>query len=669
MAENVTTTNDSLKSTSCQIVENFVFVWIDSNFDEPNEKNQQFISKLENIVNSIQKFTDIDQCIEFLAKIKDENIFLLISDPLGRKLLPLIQQYTQIYSIYTTLKQQPWMKQYDDIKNVVSLDELLNILEQDIRQLNNDLISMNIIPQSLNTDLNRLEPSFMYFQLLKENLFVLEYDQHAFDELVTFCRTKYHNKKDELKIIDKFQKTYDKNTAIKWYTDECFVYHMLNKALRMVNIETIMKFGLVLHDIYYQIEQRHLESKYAPALHDNLHVVYRGKRISNTEFEKIKRNIGGLISFNNFLSTSEEFSVASRFATVSRSNKDKIGVIFTIKIDPLNASAPYASIKDISLYDNEKEVLFSISSIFRIDEVSKCQKNKRFWQVDLSLTSDNDPQLRRLTDHMRHALGGGDVWHRMGQLMIKIGELKKAEEIFGILLEKVPQNDRKQCAFLCNQLGYIWKQKGNLDNALHYYKSSLATSLNYLPSNDPLFSSVYSNIGGILKKQGKLDEALKYYQRVLQNDLSMFEPNQIEIAIDYNNIGAILEEQGKYSDALKSYDQALEIKLAHLPPNHPSLAKTYMNIGSLHHKMDDNAMAITYYEKALANQQRSLLSNDPSLMITHIRLADLYESLHKYKEAVEHRQSMIYIARQILGDNHAEVQKEQKYLDELRKKI
>ncbi|CAF4497750.1 unnamed protein product, partial [Rotaria sp. Silwood2] len=491
MAENVITTNDSSKSTSNQIVENFIFVWLNSGCDEPHEKNQQFISKLETIINSIEKFTDIDQCIELLAKIKDEKIFLFISDSLGRKLLPLIQQYTQIYSIYTTFKQQLWMQQYDNIKNVSSLDELLDKIQEDIRQLNNDLISMSIIPQSSNTDLNRLEPSFMYFQLLKENLFVLQYDQHAFDELITYCRTIYHNKKEELNNIDKFQKNYDKNKAIKWYTDECFVYHVLNKALRIFDIETIMKFSFVLRDIHCQIEERHIEPKYAPALHDGLHVVYRGKRISNIELEKIKRNIGGLISFNNFLSTSEEFNVASRFATISESNKGKLGVIFTIKINPLKTTAPYASIKDI---------------------ISKCEKNNRFWQVDLSLTSDNDLQLRRLTDHMRHALGDGDVWHRIGQLMIKIGELKKAEEIFGILLEKVPENDRKQCAFLCNQLGYIWKQKGNLDNALHYYKNSLAASLKYLPPTDPLFSSVYSNIGGILKKQGKLDEALKYYQ-------------------------------------------------------------------------------------------------------------------------------------------------------------
>ncbi|CAF3006143.1 unnamed protein product, partial [Rotaria sp. Silwood2] len=258
MAENVITTNDSSKSTSNQIVENFIFVWLNSGCDEPHEKNQQFISKLETIINSIEKFTDIDQCIELLAKIKDEKIFLFISDSLGRKLLPLIQQYTQIYSIYTTFKQQLWMQQYDNIKNVSSLDELLDKIQEDIRQLNNDLISMSIIPQSSNTDLNRLEPSFMYFQLLKENLFVLQYDQHAFDELITYCRTIYHNKKEELNNIDKFQKNYDKNKAIKWYTDECFVYHVLNKALRIFDIETIMKFSFVLRDIHCQIEERHI---------------------------------------------------------------------------------------------------------------------------------------------------------------------------------------------------------------------------------------------------------------------------------------------------------------------------------------------------------------------------------------------------------------------------
>ncbi len=53
---------------------------------------------------------------------------------------------------------------------------LCNELKKEICQLNNDLISINIIPTSSTTNLNELDPSFMYFQLLKENLLTIKYN-------------------------------------------------------------------------------------------------------------------------------------------------------------------------------------------------------------------------------------------------------------------------------------------------------------------------------------------------------------------------------------------------------------------------------------------------------------------------------------------------------------
>ena len=37
-------------------------------------------------------------------------------------------------------------------------------------------------------------------------------------------------------------------------------------------------------------------------------------------------------------------------------------------------------------------------SVFRIGEIKQIDNNNRLWQVDLTLTSDNDPQLHALTE-------------------------------------------------------------------------------------------------------------------------------------------------------------------------------------------------------------------------------------------------------------------------------
>jgi uncharacterized protein HemY len=67
-------------------------------------------------------------------------------------------------------------------------------------------------------------------------------------------------------------------------------------------------------------------------------------------------------------------------------------------------------------------------SIFRIGEIEKIDQD--LWQINLSFTSNNDEQLQCLTEQIRKKTWGPAGWRRLGQLMVKIGEFDKAEEIY-----------------------------------------------------------------------------------------------------------------------------------------------------------------------------------------------------------------------------------------------
>lgn len=60
------------------------------------------------------------------------------------------------------------------------------------------------------------------------------------------------------------------------------------------------------------------------------------------------------------------------------------------------------------------------------------------------LTDDNDQQLKRLTELIRHEIGGGNGWHRLGILMNKMGKFEKALEIYNILLDKTSNINSKE---------------------------------------------------------------------------------------------------------------------------------------------------------------------------------------------------------------------------------
>jgi len=102
------------------------------------------------------------------------------------------------------------------------------------------------------------------------------------------------------------------------------------------------------------------------------------------EFKKLKKSIGGLLSFNNFLSTSTNRHVSLGFAEHSLNKDDLIAVLFEIHIDPAIRTVSFASLDGISYYSRENEILFSMHSIFRISGIEHLYN--RIWNVQLKLT-------------------------------------------------------------------------------------------------------------------------------------------------------------------------------------------------------------------------------------------------------------------------------------------
>ena len=582
--------------------------------------------------------------------------------------MPLFEDHKQIDSIYVfcsdKARHQSWAKDYRAIKGIFSqIESICEALQEAVRQAEGNLIPISIMPPRVSLDINELDQSFMYSNLLKEILLDLPVDDASKKELVDFCRKQYAENGNELKIIDEFQEKYDQPSPIWWYTRECFTYSMLNRALRMPDVELTIKMGFFIRDLHRQIESLHAQSTARRSF-----VVYRGQGMLSEEFERMRVSQGCLLSFNNFLSTSRTKRVSLAFARQAERNNSLTAILFRMKIHPAVSSTPFASLDRISYYSGkEKEILFSMHTVFRIDGMK--QMGKRLWLVNLTLTSDNDEQLNQLTEHMRKTIQGPTGLHRLGTLMIKMGEFSKAEEIFVALASKASKSDRKQLASLQNQLGYIHDEKGDLNKALAHYRQSLEIKLSYSSSDDddPL-SNIYSNIGAVLKRQGDLNGALEHLQRALQIDLHAKEPDQLKIALRHNNIGGVLDDQKQHVEALMSYQCALEIRLKHLPPRHPSLATSYNNIAGVHYQLGDKLTALSFFEISLEIDQKSLPSNHPSLSITHHNIARVMENLLRFNEAVGHAQRAVDIVSHAFSLDHPQAKLYQTYLDSLQEK-
>ncbi|UJR07018.1 hypothetical protein I4U23_011306 [Adineta vaga] len=127
------------------------------------------------------------------------------------------------------------------------------------------------------------------------------------------------------------------------------------------------------------------------------------------------------------------------FAHDASINTDMIGIFFRISIDPSVPSTPFASIREVSHYQTEEEILFSMHSIFRIGEITKMDDSNLLFQVNLQLTADSDQDLRVLTDRIRKEVDDETGWRQLGLLLLKIA-LSYLERGLNIFQSSLPPN-------------------------------------------------------------------------------------------------------------------------------------------------------------------------------------------------------------------------------------
>ena len=635
------------------IVQNFVLLWLDSNINKSNDDYNNSMTQLRKIVNTIDTFTDTDQCVGFLSDIKDEKVFILVSGDIAQSIVPRIHDTSQLDSIYVFCvkksKHEQWVKQWAKVKGIFTeIDSLCNTLKRDAQQCDRDFTSISVTSK----DLNQLDPSFMYTQLLKETLIEMPHNEKEKTQLADFCREQYRDNLFELQIIDEFEHSYHLHTPIWWYTRECFTYKMLNRALRTQEVEIIIKMGFFLRDAHRQVEELHSSQM---EHHGDPITVYRGQGMSNADFESIRKNQGGLLSFNNFLSTSRNENVSLAFARGALHNPDSVGILFVMTINPSISSTPFALLDNVSYYeDSEKEILFSMHTVFRIDRIKPIEDH--LWQVELALSSDDDDQaLKRLTKRMREETQGSTGWHRLGKLLIKIGNFDKAKEVYQILLDETPKEDENQLSHLYHMLGIVNGSKADYREALKFYQKASEIQQKYLPPNHSDLATTYNNIGFVHKSMGEYSKALEFYQKTLDIRQNSLPPNHPDLAQIYNNIGQMHENMGAYSKALDFYQKSLGIQQQSLPSNHPDLATTYNNIGMIHTNMGAYSKALDFHEKALEIKQKSLLPHHPDLATTYNNIGMVHTSMGAYSKALEFYQKGLEIQQKSLSPNHPDL--------------
>ncbi|CAF1342373.1 unnamed protein product [Adineta steineri] len=672
-ATSKSTASSNIRQPRQRTAQNYLLVWVDANIDQANKDCQDTLNQLKNVVNDVNLCTEPNQCIQVLNKVDKEHAFVITSGSLGQHLVPEIHDMPQVDAIYIFCgdksRHQGWAQNWTKIKGIhTNIKSICQALQLAVKQCDQDTVAVSFLAvneMASTESLNQLEPTFMYTQLFKEILLDIEYDRKAIKDLAACCREVFTGNTFELKIINEFEHDYRPEQAIWWYTRECFTNKMLNQALRILDADIIINMGFFLRDVHQQIQQLHKQQ--VNSYGKKTFLVYRGQGLMQSDFEKLQKARGGLMSFNNFLSTSKDKEVSLHFAQYASAEQNKVGVLFIMSIDPCIKSTPFASTHEVSDFEEGDEILFSMHTVFRVNAIKQMDNKNQLYQVELQLTTDDDQQLRLLTDRIRKETDGNTGWERLGKLLLKIGQFNKAEELYNVLLEQTSNEVEK--ALYYNQLGIIETEQGDYEKAIWYYEQGLQIRKKTLPSNHPDLATSYNNIGNVYNHMGEYSKALSYYEKALEIRQKTLPPNHPDLATSYNNIGLVYYNMGECSKSLSCHEKALEIRQKTLPSNHPDFAITYNNIGKVYDSMGEYSKALSYYEKALGIDQKALPSNHPLLATSYNNIGLVFKNMKDYSKALSSFERALNIWQRALPPTHPDIKDVKKCIEVVKKKL
>ena len=317
---------------------------------------------------------------------------------------------------------------------------------------NQDSLSFRFFEHNQKTMRNLTEEpaSFMWFQLLVDVLQRIPIDQSANEEMIRACKEHCHGNEIRLQILKGFGDS-GPSDAIKWYTKDSFLYRLLNEALRTEDTDMLHLFRKFIIDLHSQIKQKQRQHSFSTP---NMKV-YRGQAMFKSELERLLNSIGHLVSVNSFFSASLMEDVAEIFSGSDQSDTQKVSVFFRIDVDLGLQHTLFACLDNLSEYPSEDEVLFSLSSVFEVMNVSE-ERDKHRWCVDLRATDEGYEILEKYRQFMALDAETPTIEIVFGRLLMYMGQYEKAARYFVSLDTRINYSQMvERVAILSNQANCV----------------------------------------------------------------------------------------------------------------------------------------------------------------------------------------------------------------------
>ncbi|CAF4692120.1 unnamed protein product [Rotaria sp. Silwood1] len=603
-------------------------------------------SNLLKINPAAQFYTDIQLCIDIIKTISNENIFLIISNILLSNIFDYIYSLQSIIAIFIYDDKQQInefkIKYPKIIDTYTNQYDLFKSIEEKIQFIEKQTFIYSLFNQKHKLITNE-SASFLWYYMLIDILKQIPQNESLRDEILNKCSDYYRTNRLELDNIELFRQNYLTQQAIQWYRNDCFIYKLLNRALRTIDFEILYSIRFFIIDLYFQIKKEYKNIKKQEYL-----IVYHAQIMSIEEIKKLKKYIGYLISINNFLLTSYNKNLLLK-NYFQENFSIYVNVLFEIHID---LRIETISLTNISSLCHENEILLNINSIFKIDSIEYDSINN-LWNIKLITNDDETKHVHEYLKWTQKEMDYDSSMIYFGYLLWnELGQMNQAKNYFHILLKLLTNNNR--------DIAKIYIELGNINNEIEEYKLALE---NYeyaldiyqkqIPKDNIHIALVLNHIGIVYKHMGKFDRAIEYYQQSLDiyETTCSHNTDHIHRTNTMVNMALAYRDKKDFHTALTYLMQAYNIRHDILPNDDPLLANSLINIGNIYCDKHDLNQALDYYQQALSIQEIVYPDDHLNKVHTLQTIGHIYFDKQNWQNALDYLNRTLKMYQCLLSTN------------------
>jgi tetratricopeptide (TPR) repeat protein len=160
-----------------------------------------------------------------------------------------------------------------------------------------------------------------------------------------------------------------------------------------------------------------------------------------------------------------------------------------------------------------------------------------------------------------------------------------------------------------------------------------------LPYVDADDADILTLIGFIYRNKYDLDRALEAFEESLVLKKKYTPDDLVSIATTIEGLAIVYGDKGDYDNALRYVLDCLKMRKKCLPPNHLDIGTTFNIIADCYTYLNNRNTAIEYYKDALAVFKQTLPSEDPLIEITEKNIQHGQKNVHSW---ISHGRKYVY---------------------------